>query len=103
VVLALQNAENGIEYTRPDGEPSACVEAATAPEHAHTAAQMTLTEVRIRTFLPRFPRPPLAAAPAEIANRSGLARVGEAYERFAAGGKLGKIVLRAVEVRRSLI
>jgi hypothetical protein len=62
VAFPLQNAENGSENTRPDAEASACVEAATAPEHAHAAAQMTPTEARMRTFLPRFPLPPLAGA-----------------------------------------
>jgi hypothetical protein len=62
VVFSLHRAENGIEYTRPDAEASACVEARTAPEHAHAAAQMMPTEARMRTFLPRLQLPPFAGA-----------------------------------------
>jgi hypothetical protein len=63
VDFALQNSENASEYTRPDAEASACVEAATATEQAHAATQMRPTEARKRTLLlPRVRAPSLAGA-----------------------------------------
>jgi hypothetical protein len=50
VAFSLQSDENGSEYTRPDDEASACVEATNAAaEHAHKIAQMTPTKARMRT------------------------------------------------------
>ena len=49
VAFSLQSDENGNEYTRPDDEASAWVEARTAAEQAHKIAQMTPTKSRIRT------------------------------------------------------